>query len=35
MDEKSCEEMYKRADWAGGYLYKWTKLTFSLQSLLS
>jgi hypothetical protein len=22
MDEKSCEEMYKRADWAGGYLYK-------------
>jgi DNA polymerase III delta prime subunit len=22
MDEKSCEQMYKRADWAGGYLYK-------------
>ena len=22
MDDKSCEEMYKRADWAGGYLYK-------------
>ena len=22
MDEKSCEDMYKRADWAGGYLYK-------------
>jgi DNA polymerase III delta prime subunit len=22
MDEKSCEEMYQRADWAGGYLYK-------------
>jgi hypothetical protein len=22
LDEKSCEEMYKRADWAGGYLYK-------------
>jgi hypothetical protein len=22
MDEKSREEMYKRADWAGGYLYK-------------
>ena len=22
MDEQSCEQMYKRADWAGGYLYK-------------
>ena len=22
MDEKSCEQMYRRADWAGGYLYK-------------
>jgi hypothetical protein len=22
MDEKSCEQMYQRADWAGGYLYK-------------
>ena len=22
MDEKSCEDMYKRADWAGSYLYK-------------
>lgn len=22
MDEKSCEKMYKRADWAGSYLYK-------------
>lgn len=22
LDEQSCEEMYKRADWAGGYLYK-------------
>lgn len=22
MDEKSCEQMYNRADWAGGYLYK-------------
>jgi hypothetical protein len=22
MDDKSREEMYKRADWAGGYLYK-------------
>ena len=22
LDEQSCTEMYKRADWAGGYLYK-------------
>ena len=22
MDEKSSEQMYQRADWAGGYLYK-------------
>jgi len=22
LDDKSCEEMYKRADWAGSYLYK-------------
>ncbi len=22
MDEQSCEQMYKRADWSGGYLYK-------------
>lgn len=22
LDEQSCEEMYKRADWAGSYLYK-------------
>jgi hypothetical protein len=22
LDEKSCKEMYKRADWAGSYLYK-------------
>ena len=22
LDEKYCEEMYKRADWAGSYLYK-------------
>ena len=22
MDEKSCEQMYQRADWAGGYLCK-------------
>lgn len=22
LDEQSCVEMYKRADWAGGYLYK-------------
>jgi hypothetical protein len=22
MDEQSCEQMYKRADWSGSYLYK-------------
>jgi hypothetical protein len=22
IDEQSCEQMYKRADWAGSYLYK-------------